>query len=289
MWIFLSNGFVSVTRHKSHKDFLHVRARNPQHLLQIWPECEVQITAHADYSARTSLPQAVVIKRINDYMEKIDYSNFKNTIDDYGYKQMAMRVWDQHFAYGTKVELPLPDEETEMATHYIEQPDDFLHAFQGTGADANALLLAMDVSQLDSIVGSPNEGLQIGNGTLTLCGLSDFEQVVKPGNTVVTMSRYPQAFPQDCTDNDWIHCHFRFNSQDSFVWTSIVETVISLLEDGHDVILHCIKGKDRTGKVAYMVLREYGYSHTQAIDTMMRIRPVCADFWNTEAFERYIS
>jgi protein-tyrosine phosphatase len=61
-----------------------------------------------------------------------------------------------------------------------------------------------------------------------------------------------------------------------------------LIEDGHDVVLHCIKGKDRTGKVAYMVLREYGYSHEDAIQTMGHIRPVCEEFWTTKNFEEYL-
>ncbi|MBT3651748.1 MAG: hypothetical protein HN541_00375 [Euryarchaeota archaeon] len=288
MWIFLSNGFVSITRHNSHKDFLHVRARNPQHLLNIWPDCEVQITPHADYTARTSLPELVVVHTIMNYMKEIDYSNFKNTIDDHQYKTMAMRVWDQHFAYGKRIELPHLEEQVEQAKHYIEAPDEFLHAYQGTGSDANALLKTRNVKQLDSPIGLPNEELQIGNGSLTLCGLSDFEQVIKPGKTVVTMSRYPQRFPHNCIENEWIHCHFRFNSEEPFVWTSVTETVVSLIEDGHDVVLHCIKGKDRTGKVAYMVLREYGYSHEDAIQTMGHIRPVCEEFWTTKNFEEYL-
>jgi len=61
-----------------------------------------------------------------------------------------------------------------------------------------------------------------------------------------------------------------------------------LLEDGHDVVLHCIKGKDRTGKVAYMVLREYGYTHKDAIKSIGEIRPVCAEFWFTKAFRDYL-
>ena len=288
MWVFLSNGFVSITRHKSHKDFLHVRARNPQHLLDIWPDCDVQITPYADYTARTSLPEAIVIRTIMNYMEEIDYSNFKNTIDDHQFKTMAMRVWDQHFAYGKRIELPHLEEQVEEARHYIECPDEFLHAFEGTGSDANALLETRNVKQLDSLLGLPNKELQIGNGTLTLCGLSDFEQAIKPGKTVVTMSRYPQVFPQDCIENEWIHCHFRFNSKDAFVWTSVTETVVSLLEDGHDVVLHCIKGMDRTGKVAYMVLREYGYTHKDAIKSIGEIRPVCAEFWFTKAFRDYL-
>ena len=288
MWVFLSNGFVSITRHKSHKDFLHVRARNPQHLLDIWPDCDVHITPHADYTARTSLPEAIVIRTIVNYMEEIDYSNFKNTIDDYKFKTMAMRVWDQHCAYGKRIELPHLREDAKEARHYIECPDEFLHAFEGTGSDANALLEARNVKQLDSRVGSPNVEFQIGNGSLTLCGLSDFEQAIKPGKTVVTMSRYPQVFPQDCIENEWIHCHFRFNSEEAFVWTSVTETVVSLLEDGHDVVLHCIQGKDRTGKVAYMVLREYGYTHEDAIQTMADIRPVCSEFWNDAFFREYL-
>ena len=235
MWIFLSNGFVSITRHNSHKDFLHVRARNPQHLLNIWPDCEVQITPHADYTARTSLPELVVVHTIMNYMKEIDYSNFKNTIDDHQYKTMAMRVWDQHFAYGKRIELPHLEEQVEQAKHYIEAPDEFLHAYQGTGSDANALLKTRNVKQLDSPIGLPNEELQIGNGSLTLCGLSDFEQVITPGKTVVTMSRYPQRFPHNCIENEWIHCHFRFNSEEPFVWTSVTETIVSLIEDGQFV------------------------------------------------------
>jgi hypothetical protein len=37
-----------------------------------------------------------------------------------------------------------------------------------------------------------------------------------------------------------------------------------------------------------MVLREYGYSHEDAIQTMGYIRPVCEEFWTTKNFEEYL-
>ena len=39
------------------------------------------------------------------------------------------------------------------------------------------------------------------------------------------------------------------------VWAHAVDLVIDLLDTGKDVLLHCVHGRDRTGGVAYVVLR----------------------------------
>mgnify|MGYP003319474761 FL=1 len=52
---------------------------------------------------------------------------------------------------------------------------------------------------------------------------------------------------------------------------------MDLLEDGKDVLLHCVHGRDRTGGVAYVVLHLHGFNHLHAQTAMAEARPTQKD------------
>tara|TARA_R110002167_G_scaffold110631_1_gene281214 strand:- start:524 stop:775 length:252 start_codon:yes stop_codon:yes gene_type:complete len=63
------------------------------------------------------------------------------------------------------------------------------------------------------------------------------------------------------------------------MWITAIELVEELLSQGKDVLLHCIHGRDRTGGVAYVVLRNTGKTHSEACIILNKIRPRMALEW----------
>jgi protein tyrosine/serine phosphatase len=93
------------------------------------------------------------------------------------------------------------------------------------------------------------------NGSsLTMCDLEDFRDTLEPKHTVVTLCRYPPRFI-DSDKQERHHYYFRAHNDDPNIWQHASELVLGLLDEGKDVLLHCVHGRDRTGGVGYIVLR----------------------------------
>jgi protein tyrosine/serine phosphatase len=135
-----------------------------------------------------------------------------------------------------------------------------------------------------------NTPIQVGNGTLTMCGLDDFMETMKifhePENVaVVTLCDKPHRQWHGET-----YCHYlsykKFTPLEN--WTAAAQKVIKLLDEGRNVVLHCIHGRDRTGTIAYVVLRHLGKAkwgkHVLAL--MYGARPSRAREWKSLMKER---
>tara|TARA_R110002012_G_scaffold262296_2_gene444493 strand:- start:166 stop:630 length:465 start_codon:yes stop_codon:yes gene_type:complete len=121
----------------------------------------------------------------------------------------------------------------------------------------------------------------LGGGSLTLCGIDDFRDTLKPEHEVVTLCRFPPKWSK--TDkNERHHYYFRAHNEDPAIWSHGVSIVMDLLKDGKDVLLHCVHGRDRTGGVAYVVLRLNGFSHEEAHAKMVEVRPSQEKAWATK-------
>lgn len=97
-WFFFSNGFVSIVADRDHTERLLVRARNEDHLLAFVGDdpgqrAQVITTPAADYLYRVFLPREFVVRRVSELTEAIDYTNFKNSIQDSHYHDAALAVW----------------------------------------------------------------------------------------------------------------------------------------------------------------------------------------------------
>ena len=55
---------------------------------------------NSDYPHRAIIPRTVVAKMIHDYVIKIGYDNFKNSIDDIDYSDACNDIWKLMFRYG---------------------------------------------------------------------------------------------------------------------------------------------------------------------------------------------
>ncbi len=125
-----------------------------------------------------------------------------------------------------------------------------------------------------------NKSIKVSNGSLTMCGLSDFRDTLQPNHTIVTLCRYPPKFI-DSDKHERHHYYFRAKNSTPEVWAHAVDLVIDLLDTGKDVLLHCVHGRDRTGGVAYVVLRLLANLDDQEVRAkMVELRPSMAIPWS---------
>ena len=125
-----------------------------------------------------------------------------------------------------------------------------------------------------------NKSVKVSNGSLTMCGLNDFRDTLKAHHTIVTLCRYPPKYI-DSDKHERHHYYFRAKNSTPEIWAHAVDLVIGLLDEGKDVLLHCVHGRDRTGGVAYVVLRLLANLDDQEVRAkMVRLRPSMAIPWS---------
>src|SRR6056300_2019794 len=117
-----------------------------------------------------------------------------------------------------------------------------------------------------------NTPIKLGEGLLTMCDIKDFRDTLQSHHTVVSLCRFPPHWI-DSDKNERHHYYFRAHNDDPKIWSHAVGIVMDAIAEGKDVLLHCVHGRDRTGGVAYAVLRLHGYEHDQAHFAMAEARP----------------
>lgn len=82
MWVFTKHGFVSAVRKKEFAEFLTVRARDRESLVELAEMYEAQIakSPHADYPYRVFVKPADFAAWLAEAAVEIDYENFKNAV-----------------------------------------------------------------------------------------------------------------------------------------------------------------------------------------------------------------
>lgn len=97
-------GFVSAVQYKENKDLIVVRARAPGHLTDIFgPLTEEICSPDRDYSWRTILTRKEFEEGILNSIKKIDYTNFKNSVQDEDLHDAYLDVWTDMFMYQREV------------------------------------------------------------------------------------------------------------------------------------------------------------------------------------------
>tara|TARA_R100000234_G_scaffold15880_1_gene8638 strand:- start:2898 stop:3374 length:477 start_codon:yes stop_codon:yes gene_type:complete len=141
-----------------------------------------------------------------------------------------------------------------------------------------------------------NTSIKVGEGTLTMCGLDDFMETIEILNSenvaVVTLCDKPHRQWHGET-----YCHYlsykKFTPLEH--WTAAAKKVMKLLDEGRDVVLHCIHGRDRTGTIAYVVLMKNqspydecakNTAHHFVLRAMYEARPSRVREWQTLMNER---
>lgn len=72
---------------------LLVRARRQGHIENVFPEANVEHTPNADYAFRAWVPRDDVAKAVAAEVLNLDYSNFKNSIEEPQYHDACLDAW----------------------------------------------------------------------------------------------------------------------------------------------------------------------------------------------------
>jgi hypothetical protein len=94
MWIFFRDSFISLTRHNDDPSLLLVRSRIASDITSLWPDATVSATPAADYHYRAIVPQAEVLRVIDERIAGIQYTtDFKGGVKEPDRHNAYLRVW----------------------------------------------------------------------------------------------------------------------------------------------------------------------------------------------------
>lgn len=100
MWLFTSQGFLSIVAHRDMQGFFLVRARRRSHLVALLPNAEIIHHRDADYPFRCLLSLVELQECVMHQLQAIDYDNYKNSILEDAYHDVCLDVWRTMWAYG---------------------------------------------------------------------------------------------------------------------------------------------------------------------------------------------
>jgi hypothetical protein len=100
MWLFTTDGFLSIVAKGCKRDQLMVRARARPDIKRAFPKAKItQTPPPADYAYRAIVSRKEIAAYLVEMVATIDYSNFKDTVRNGGRHQAYLRVWNAMFAY----------------------------------------------------------------------------------------------------------------------------------------------------------------------------------------------
>ena len=111
MWVMTNNGYLSLVAKDCGPNELLVRARRAGDIEKVFPDAKVTRNTKSDYLYRAVLPRDVVKQALAAMIDKIDYPNFKDSVQDSSLHAAYAGVW--HAMAG--LQHPPPD--MERATH----------------------------------------------------------------------------------------------------------------------------------------------------------------------------
>ncbi len=108
MWLCMNDGFLSVVADENSPDRLMVRARRKQDLLNICgSDVEAIENAGSDYRWRAFVDRKAFSALMASRIDKIDYTNFKNSVKSTDLHEIYMRFWHLHYRYQEQGRGPL--------------------------------------------------------------------------------------------------------------------------------------------------------------------------------------
>ena len=94
MWLFLNDAFLSIVHKDCQEGSLLVRARRPGDIEKVFGRrTKVTRATDADYLYRAVIERDEVTRAIQREVLRIDYGNFKDSINDFALHEAAARVW----------------------------------------------------------------------------------------------------------------------------------------------------------------------------------------------------
>lgn len=123
MWLFTSNGFLSIVAHRNQPGMLLVRARRDGEIEEMFPDATVTRTDRADYLFRAVVPRQDVANTVAHYAKTIDYDNFKNSVSDRDRHDAYMNTWTVMNRY--QRECDGPQNQSEDDDHWLSDELDY--------------------------------------------------------------------------------------------------------------------------------------------------------------------
>lgn len=99
MWICFNDGFVSAVQDPLIEDGLMVRARKGEHLKVLFPDETVFVGEGTDYKYRVYVSKKAFAQVVADRAANIDYTNFKDSVEDDQLHALYERFWLSHLMY----------------------------------------------------------------------------------------------------------------------------------------------------------------------------------------------
>jgi hypothetical protein len=98
MWIVLNDAFLSVVTHRN-PNMLLVRARKEADLEAIFPNAKITHTPLRDYQFRCVVSRKAVKKALAFEVDRINYDNFKNSVEDNERHDAYSAIWSTMFSW----------------------------------------------------------------------------------------------------------------------------------------------------------------------------------------------
>jgi hypothetical protein len=98
----MNNSFLSIVEDYDNPERLLVRARIEGDIEAAFPEVDpksVSFNEGSDYAFRVFLDRNYVSRKIKENVDRIDYDNFKSSVDDEWRERFYMDVWNVMYEY----------------------------------------------------------------------------------------------------------------------------------------------------------------------------------------------
>jgi hypothetical protein len=99
MWFCLNNGFFSAVENRNNKNEMMVRARRREHLEDNFPDYEIIVGGFTDYNYRILIDKLKFADIMKNKILDIDYSNFKDSVEDYDLHKLYAKFWSLHYKF----------------------------------------------------------------------------------------------------------------------------------------------------------------------------------------------
>jgi hypothetical protein len=94
MWVMLNDCFFSIVAKDCSRDELMVRARRPGDIEKLFPEARVTEFTASDYHYRAAIKKAAIKVALVGEIDRIVYSNFKDSVADRPLHDAYLKVWN---------------------------------------------------------------------------------------------------------------------------------------------------------------------------------------------------
>jgi phage gp29-like protein len=120
MWIFHTEGLLSIVEDRNDKKLLMVRARRREHITKVFPHATPIHTPNADYHWRISVTRGQVQAVMIQMLDNLDYDNFKDAANPM-LKTVYSNIWADGLALeklNERVNVLGPDEDKSSWPRY---------------------------------------------------------------------------------------------------------------------------------------------------------------------------